>query len=308
MQIIGPEEVIFGVDDMAASRQFLLDYGLADVGGDMFEALDGTGVRVAPRNDPSLPPPLPTTTMLRKTIYGTIDQAAVDEIAAEMETDREVTRFDDGSIAFKDDMGFVLGFRVTTRRELDLPAELVNSPGAPPQRLENMVAADQDAEAKPRTLSHVVYFVPDVEVAEKFYIERLKFVETDRFIKAGPFLRPQACRDHHTLFLIQTPDYMQGIEHIAFHMQGPTELMLAGSRMVQKGYESFWGPGRHKLGSNWFWYFNSPLATHVEYDADMDLHDDDWVSRHVELSAEHSQLFLFEPRDKWSPGPPPEDD
>ena len=62
------------------------------------------------------------------------------------------------------------------------------------------------------------------------------------------------------LFMIQTPEYMQGLEHLAFHMQGPTELMLAGSRMVKKGYESFWGPGRHKFGSNWFWYFNSPLG------------------------------------------------
>ena len=307
MQIVGPDEVVFGVDAMEACRAFLLDYGLTDVGGGLYEALDGTGIRILPRNDPSLPAPLPTTTLMRKTIYGTVDQATVDAIAAELETDRAVKRFDDGSIEAKDDLGFVLGFRVTARRKLNLPAELINSPGAPPMRPENIVAANQDAEAKPRTLSHVVYFVPDVLKAEKFYVERLKFIETDRFIQAGPFLRPRACQDHHTLFLIQTPDYMQGLEHIAFHMQGPTELMLAGSRMVKKGYESFWGPGRHKLGSNWFWYFNSPLATHIEYDADMDLHDDSWVSRHVDLSPEHSQLFLFENRDKWSPGPPPKD-
>ena len=39
---------------------------------------------------------------------------------------------------------------------------------------------------------------------------------------------------------------------------------------MRAGYQSFWGPGRHKFGSNWFWYFNSPLGCHVEYDADMD--------------------------------------
>ena len=30
--------------------------------------------------------------------------------------------------------------------------------------------------------------------------------------------------------------------------------MLAGTRFIKAGYQSFWGPGRHKFGSNWFWY------------------------------------------------------
>ena len=75
--------------------------------------------------------------------------------------------------------------------------------------------------------------------------------------------------------------------------------------MVQKGYESFWGPGRHKFGSNWFWYFNSPLGAHMEYDADMDHHDGDWVERETEMSKEAAQLFLFENVEKWAPGGPP---
>jgi hypothetical protein len=88
-------------------------------------------------------------------------------------------------------------------------------------------------------------------------------------------------------------------------MGGPTEVMLAGTRFVNKGYQSFWGPGRHKMGSNWFWYFNSPLGCHVEYDADMDLHNHAWVARQAPMSADASQLFLFQQRDKWAPGGPP---
>jgi hypothetical protein len=112
--------------------------------------------------------------------------------------------------------------------------------------------------------------------------------------------------DHHTLFFIQTPPFMKGIEHFTFHMAGPTEVMLAGTRFVEKGYESFWGPGRHQLGSNWFWYFNSPLGCHVEYDADMDLHDDTWAPRTEPSSADTSQYFLFQHREKWMPGGKPE--
>ena len=119
-------------------------------------------------------------------------------------------------------------------------------------------------------------------------------------------MRPAGTLDHHTLFMIQTPPFMKGCEHFTFHVGGPTELMLAGARFVAKGYQTFWGPGRHLFGSNWFWYFNSPLGCHVEYDADMDLHDDSWVAREAPMGADTSQLFLFPLRDKWAPsGPPP---
>ena len=112
-------------------------------------------------------------------------------------------------------------------------------------------------------------------------------------------------QDHHTLFFIQTPVHMKGCEHFAFHMGGPTELMLAGTRFIKAGYQSFWGPGRHKFGSNWFWYFNSPLGCHVEYDADMDQHDDEWAPRETPMSPEAAQAFLFEFRERWAPGGPP---
>jgi catechol-2,3-dioxygenase len=213
-----------------------------------------------------------------------------------------VNRLGDGAIEATDDQGFALKFQVTRRRELNLPSEKINAPGDAPQRGPNKIGVWQEMPATPRTLSHVVCFVPDLGPAENFYIHRLGFKVTDRFNNAGPFLRPAGTKDHHTLFLIQTPDYMQGCEHFAFHMGGPTELMLAGSRFVKAGYQSFWGPGRHKFGSNWFWYFNSPLGCHVEYDADMDLHDDEWSPRELMANPENSQAFLFEHREKWFPG------
>jgi catechol 2,3-dioxygenase-like lactoylglutathione lyase family enzyme len=243
--------------------------------------------------------------MLRKTIYGVADAATLAAIATELGRDREVRRLADGSIEAADDMGFVLGFQVSKRRKLQMPAETINAPGAPAQRSANQVAVDENAVIKPRTLSHVVYFVPDAAKAEAFYT-RLGFRCTDRFTGVGPFLRPAGTEDHHTLFMIQTPPFMKGIEHFTFHLGGPSELMQAGTRFVGKGYQSFWGPGRHRFGSNWFWYFNSPLGCHVEYDADMDLHDDSWKAREVPMGADASQLFLFQHREKWAPsGPPP---
>lgn len=305
MNIIGPDALLFGVDDVAACAQYLTDYGLEPVGNGRFEALDGTAISIAHKDDPALPPAMGTASMLRKTIYGVADQTALDAIAAELRKDREVRKLPDGSIESVDDMGFALGFQVTVRRPISLPAETVNAPGAAQKRPANVVAVDEDAAIKPRSLSHVVYFVPDAAKAEAFYVKRLGFVCTDRFTDVGPFLRPAGTLDHHTLFLIQTPPFMKGCEHFTFHMGGPTEVMQAGSRLVNKGYQSFWGPGRHKFGSNWFWYFNSPLGCHVEYDADMDLHDDSWTAREAPMGADVSQLFLFQFREKWAPGGPP---
>ena len=96
---------------------------------------------------------------------------------------------------------------------------------------------------------------------------------------------------------------MKGCEHFAFHMGG-SHRADAGrqSRFMRAGYQSFWGPGRHKFGSNWFWYFNSPLGCHVEYDADMDQHDDEWSPREAPMGPEGAQAFLFEYRERWASG------
>jgi len=309
MKIIGPDALAFGVDDVAACAQYLSDYGLEPIGvtasGGRFEALDGTAIIIAHKDDAGLAPSMGTASMLRKTVYGVADVATLKAIAAELSRDRPARFLPDGTLETTDDMGFALGFQVTTRRKINLPAETVNAPGAPVQRAANIVAVDENAVVRPRTLSHVVYFVPDVAKAEAFYA-RLGFRCTDRLVGAGPFLRPAGSEDHHTLFLIQTPPFMKGVEHFTFHLGGPTEVLQAGTRFVNRGYQSFWGPGRHIFGSNWFWYFNSPFGCHVEYDADMDLHDDSWQAREAPMNADASQLFLFQHREKWAPsGPPP---
>ena len=309
MNITGLEALVFGVDDVAVCTQYLTDYGLdaidASAHGGRFQALDGSAILIAHKDDASLPPSLGTASMLRKTIYGVADTATLLAISSELGRDRAVRNLPDGSIESVDDMGFTIGFQVSTKVALSLHAETINAPGSASHRAFNAVAVNDNAVIKPRSLSHVVYFVPDTAKAEAFYVERLGFRCTDRLLGAGPFLRPAGAQEHHCLFMLQTPPFMKGVEHFTFHLGGPTELMQAGSRFVNKGYESFWGPGRHKFGSNWFWYFNSPLACHVEYDADMDLHDDTWVARQAPMNADNSQLFLFQHRDKWAPGGPP---
>lgn len=311
MNILGPDALIFGVDDIEGTTRFLTDYGLTPVHagprGGRFETQEGTAIIIAPNDDPSLPPPLPSGTSVRKMVYGVDTAQTVEAIAAELGKDRAVRRLPDGSIEAQDDNGFTLGFQVTVRRTLNLPAEAINAPGAKPQRAPNQLGVDVDAWPKPRTLGHFAAFSPDAAKAEAFYVNRLGFRVTDRLLGAGMFLQAGGTMEHHTLFLINTPPHMQGVEHIAFHLGGPNDVMMAGTRMVNMGYQSFWGPGRHTFGSNWFWYFNSPLGCRFEFDADMDMHDKNWVPREQQASADATQVYLLQHREKWAPvgGPPP---
>lgn len=305
MNITGLETLVFAVDDLPGCRQYLLDYGLIanPEQPERLEAQDGSGVVLLPLDTPGLPAS-PNGCMLRKTVMGVSDTATLAAIAAELGRDREVKQLPDGSIEALDDAGFLLGFQLSQRKALHRMGEVSNAPGSPVQRSANQLGVQAGRGAiQPRALSHIVYFVPDVAKAEAFYTQRLGFRCTDRFTGVGPFLQPAGTLDHHTHFLIGAPPFMTGVEHFTFHFGGPTEVIQNGNRFIEAGYQAFWGPGRHIFGSNWFWYFNSPLGCHVEMDADMDLHDTTWQPRETGLGADASQAFLLRRRDKWFPGP-----
>lgn len=311
MNILGLDALVFGVDDIQACANCLRDYGLSavqlDAEGGRFEALDGTAIVIRRGDDAGLPASLGPSPSLRETVYGVASVADLDAIADELGCDREVRRDTNGALHSVDDQGFAIAFQVSCRRPFEAAPDLTNAPGSEPQRPVNQAGITPQMSTLPRTLSHVVYFVPDAVKGEAFYRDRLGFRTTDSFEGVGPFMRPAGSDEHHCLFMIQTPPHMQGCEHFTFHMGSGTEVMLAGTRFQEKGWTSFWGPGRHLYGSNWFWYFNSPLGCHIEYDADMDRHDDEWIARSAPLSSDSSQLFLFTSREKWAPGGPPVD-
>jgi catechol 2,3-dioxygenase-like lactoylglutathione lyase family enzyme len=309
MNITGLESLVFGVDDLAACRQYLLDYGLDEeqfdpATGGVYAALDGSNIVVRHSADARLPPlpPGANSPCLRETVYGVADAATLAAVRANLAADREVTTDLEGRIHAIDDGGFAIAFQLTQRRPYRARQLGFNVPGQPPGRAVNDCAANPDEVIKPRSLSHVVYFVADAVKAEAFYA-RLGFVTTDRFNHLGPFMRPGGMQEHHTLFMLQRMnEHMVGCNHFTFHLGSASEVLQHGWNFVKKGYQSFWGPGRHVLGSNFFWYFNSPFGAVMEFDADMDLHDDSWVPRAVDPGADNSQIFLFNARDKWAPG------
>jgi hypothetical protein len=64
--------------------------------------------------------------------------------------------------------------------------------------------------------------------------------------------------------------------------------------MGERGWEPFWGVGRHVIGSNFFYYIRDPWGSFAEYFFDLDYIPEDapWEPRD------------FEPRDalyRWGP-------
>jgi len=313
MNIVGLDSLVFGVDDVDAATTFLVEYGIKmterATSGASLEGLDGTKITVRSASDADLPPANAPTPSLRETVYGVSDKATLERIGAELSRDRNVKRTSSGVLRTIDDATFALAFQVTLRRPYDAPPILINVPGTSPQRPPNVLGTRPNMPISPRCLSHVVYFVPDLVKAERFYTHRLGFRVTDVFtgpggMRAGVFLRAAGMLEHHCLFLLQSfSPQMVGMNHFTYHVGSADEVLHAGWRFQQRGYKSFWGPGRHIFGSNHFWYFNSPFGGLIEYDADMDLHDDSWTPRALPMSNDTSQVYLFEGRDKWSPGP-----
>lgn len=281
MSIIGLDEATVTTDDLAQARRFLQDYGLDEVehtdAGSLFHAQDGTGLRVRHSTDSTLPPPVAQGPNIRQAIWGVSDVATLDAIAADLSRDRPVVRQGDQLFSTDDD-GLSIGFRLTQRKPLHTAPSLVNVPGLPPQRPANVVPAFDQA-VRPLTFSHLVLFTPDLPRIEAFY-RRLGFRVTDRLTGSGVFMRAEGNADHHQLFFVYRPAVAtHGLHHVAFHVKDHTEVMLAGMAFAAKGWQTLWGPGRHVFGANHFWYFDSPFGGKIEFDADMDVVDDEWAPR-----------------------------
>jgi Glyoxalase/Bleomycin resistance protein/Dioxygenase superfamily len=295
MQIIGVERAILGVEDMSASRRFLTEFGLASTEsaatGATFTTRDGSEVVLRGLGDADLPAPIVGGSTIREIVWGVASKSDLERIGASLERDRAVRVDQEGVLHSTDDDGYAIAFRVTRRRPFEAAANQLNIFGAEPNRAPN-VRVDFSSPIEPYTIGHIVLFTPDVERAAKFYVERLGYRITDRFKGGfGTFLRSSGSSDHHTLFLIRRPE--KGLHHISYHLTDVNEVMLGGKRMIERGWKTAFGPGRHTLGSNYFWYLQTPCGGAMEYAADMDRADDNWKAGEWDYRPDIVAAYAF---------------
>lgn len=127
-------------------------------------------------------------------------------------------------------------------------------------------------------LGHAVLAVKDFRVSEAWYTSRFGFITSDEIevapgVAIGAFLRCDrgaALTDHHTLFLLQSPD-APAFMHAAFEVANLDDLMRGHAHLKAAQRKAAWGVGRHLLGSQIFDYWEDPWGHELEHWTDGDL-------------------------------------
>ena len=122
---------------------------------------------------------------------------------------------------------------------------------------------------------------------ERFYVQRLGFLVSDRYPDRGLFLRWAPEGGHHDLFVLQTPASKPGVNHVAFAVRDLYEVFGGGLHISRCGWTTEIGPGRHPISSAFFWYVKCPAGGLAEYYADEDYVTPAWQPRELTPSPEN---------------------
>ncbi|HTY66999.1 MAG TPA: VOC family protein [Alphaproteobacteria bacterium] len=155
----------------------------------------------------------------------------------------------------------------------------------------------RDGVIRPWRLGHVLMFTTNVDRQIKFYTEALGMKLSDRSGDIIAFIRVPGGSDHHVIAFAKSD--RPGFHHASFEVGSVDQVGHGAVRMIDKGWKSGWGFGRHVLGSNYFHYIRDPWNSLAEYFFDIDYIADDakWEAR--DWPAEDS-LYL------WGPNVPPD--
>jgi catechol 2,3-dioxygenase-like lactoylglutathione lyase family enzyme len=132
------------------------------------------------------------------------------------------------------------------------------------------------ARVRPRRLSHVLLFTPDVDRQVAFYTQTLGLRLSDRSGDLIAFMHGAHASDHHVLAFAKS--HAPGLHHSSWDVASFDDVGLGAEMMRADGYAKGWGVGRHVLGSNYFYYVQDPWGSWAEYSFDIDFvpADVDW--------------------------------
>jgi catechol 2,3-dioxygenase-like lactoylglutathione lyase family enzyme len=276
---VGIDAAVFGAPDLALARKLFSDFGLTKLkdttSGLVFATEIGSEIVVRPSGARNLAPKINPSSEFREVIWGVRSQRDVDRIATELARDRAVRTDPDGTIHAIDDGGINIGVRVWRHGQEPKRASLpLNAPGA---RGRIDAPSPIYARARPFRIGHIVFAVPDVPKAERFYRERLGFSLSDRYAGgAATFLRYRERSDHHNLFMLRLPSRATELHHLAFEVHDIHEVFGGGLHFGKLGWKTAVGPGRHPISSAYFWYFANPLGGMLEYFSNPDFVTEAW--------------------------------
>lgn len=299
MAIMRIEEVIYGVEDMAAGARFFSDAGFEPVASSdaqvTFRTPVNQFVRLRRIDDPALPPPAAPGPNVREIIWGVDNALGLTTLHSELTTDRPVSRAADGSLHTHDETGFAIGFKLSSPAPVAVAQQHANLMGDVQRRNQGVHTTGR---ARPLRIIHVALDIPKEgrEKANDFYTERLHFRAIDRVLPMGTFMQCEGDIEHHNFLLCHRPDQVS-INHIALEVHDIDEVIEGGNYMTDHGWKESRRLGRHNLGSNVFRMFHSPCGGRIEFAFDMDRMDKTFVPRLWEKTPQHHLWMLKFPGD-----------
>ncbi|VWX61160.1 Metapyrocatechase 2 [Burkholderiales bacterium 8X] len=139
---------------------------------------------------------------------------------------------------------------------------------------------------RPRRLSHVLLFSPDISRAIGFYQDVLGLRLSDRSADLVVFLHGAHGSDHHLVAMAKSN--AAGLHHSSWDVGNIDEVGRGMEQMTAAGYTRGWGLGRHVLGSNYFYYVRDPWGSYAEYSFDIDYVPGDFDWRAADHAPEDS--------------------
>lgn len=139
-------------------------------------------------------------------------------------------------------------------------------------------ARSQVTQVRPRALSHILMFTPDVPRMVEFNRDLLGLRLSDRSLDIIAFMHGAHGSDHHLVAYAKSN--APGLHHSSWSVGSIDEVGLGAEQMRTAGFDRGWGLGRHVLGSNYFHYVEDPWGSFAEFSHDIDFiaHDVDWAA------------------------------
>lgn len=134
----------------------------------------------------------------------------------------------------------------------------------------------QVQQVRPRHLSHVLFFTPDVMRMVRFCTDILGLRLSDHSGEGVAFMHGAHGSDHHLVAFAKSDG--PGLHHSSWDVGSIDDVGNGSEQMRNSGYTQGWGVGRHVLGSNYFYYVRDPWGSWAEFSHDIDFipHNLDW--------------------------------
>jgi catechol 2,3-dioxygenase-like lactoylglutathione lyase family enzyme len=280
--------ITVGVPNVAETAACYAEFGLAPLGHGVFAtARAGEQLRLVPS----------ATRRLAEITIAADDQDDISRIARQLRALSLPVMTTADTVTTEEP---VAGFRATVAvwpRLRQAPARPTpcNWPGHPERPNSRSPGIDRSGPVRPLKLGHVVIGSTDQKATQRFFTDGPGLKISDEVAGRAAFLR--CSTDHHNVLVQQAP--LNFLHHTAWQVTDIDEVGRGATALLERDPgRHVWGPGRHYLGSNFFWYLKDPAGNFSEYYSDLDCIVDDALWK---PGAREGAKGLY----IWGPPPPP---